>query len=180
MIAFASTWLLAGLMIWQVGLTAYTAIEIQATKSGAGRHQWDVSINAAIYIAWLSNILQVVYCPVILIAKLSLLIQTRRVFSGTKRNFLTLSATVLIWTNTLFYAACMVAVIFTCTPREAIWNPLVAGSCLDQDGLILSATVINLISDILIFTLPIVAVWQMNVTRRKKLRVGSIFATALL
>lgn len=48
--------------------------------------------------------------------------------------------------------------------------------CLKQPVVVFSATVINLVSDLMILIIPMIAIWGLQMAKKKKLRVSAVFA----
>lgn len=74
----------------------------------------------------------------------------------------------------------MIPQILVCIPREKIWLPMTEGYCLDLPAILISGAVVNIISDFSILILPVHKIWQLQLSKRRKWGVSSIFATGLL
>ena len=83
--------------------------------------------------------------------------------------------------NLIFYLIRTIVSAVYCTPREKIWNKLIAhGHCIRNDWFITVTGFINAISDIVILILPLTVLWRLQIDRRKKIRLSILFATGLL
>lgn len=109
-------------------------------------------------------------------AKVSILLQLSAVFSGRNRGLFYWTSLFLILINVIFYVALSFALVFQCRPLEKAWNHSVDGICVNQDALLTSSGPFNIISDCLIFLLPIWAIWQLRLPVRRRLEVISAFA----
>lgn len=69
--------------------------------------------------------------------------------------------------------------MFSCTPREKIWDPSVAGTCLDISGLLTASGPFNVVSDFLIFLLPIWAIFSLHISIKKRIEVSCAFSVGL-
>lgn len=87
---------------------------------------------------------------------------------------------VLIWFNPLFYLANLPAEIWTCVPRNKIWEPAIDGKCLDNDAILVGGGVVNLVSDFGILFIPLVLITRLQMPRAKKIGVSAVFATGFL
>ncbi|OCL06645.1 integral membrane protein, partial [Glonium stellatum] len=125
----------------------------------------------------LSNILAIIYVPVMFAAKLAVLLQINRIFAGAQKNFTYWSVRVLITVNVLAYSGIFFARVFACVPREKIWNPAIPGRCISTSGSIIATGGINTISDLTILFLPLYGVWGLQMPRKRKLAVGAVFGT---
>lgn len=85
----------------------------------------------------------------------------------------------LVLINIIFYVALSFALIFQCRPLERAWRPDIPGSCVNQDALLTSSGPFNIVSDFLMFLLPIWAIWKLQLPIRRRLEVMGAFAIAL-
>lgn len=108
------------------------------------------------------------------------MLQLQDVFSPRTRNRFFWATVFLIGTNILFYVALSLALVFQCDPIAKGWNQEIAGTCLNQDSLLESSGPFNIISDFLIFMLPIYAVYQLQLPLMARIGVASAFAVGLL
>lgn len=82
----------------------------------------------------------------------------------------------LIWVNAVFYILYVFLMIFGFSPRRKAWDPLVeGGSGFDMIALHVASGAIVAASDLGALILPQVSVWQLQMTRRKKLQISAIF-----
>ena len=91
------------------------------------------------------------------------------------------SARIVIVINGIYYIISLSLTTFACSPREAIWNPLITNArCLANNTVVLVTCLFNIISDIIILMLPARAVWKLRIPTRNKLRILLLFAIGLL
>jgi hypothetical protein len=64
---------------------------------------------------------------------------------------------------------------FQCTPVRAFWNHAVRHTCINQHVFDLIVSVELLISDIVIYILPMHTVWGLKMTRKKKIELTFVF-----
>ncbi|KAF2200499.1 hypothetical protein GQ43DRAFT_481526 [Delitschia confertaspora ATCC 74209] len=79
----------------------------------------------------LANILMILYPVVMFAAKLTVLLQTQRIFASHQRNYIFWSVQIMIAANFVTCLASCIAFIFACWPREKIWNPRFPGKCIN-------------------------------------------------
>ncbi|KAL8744111.1 MAG: hypothetical protein Q9190_003612 [Brigantiaea leucoxantha] len=161
-------------------LCAYCIFATVLANLGIGRHQWDITVSRFEEVTRLLNYESALYAPTIFLAKLVILTQYLRIFAPFKKGFTYWATHILIWSNALFYIATFFVVLFQCIPRTKIWRPSVSGRCIDIDAEIITNGAWNVASDIAILLLPIRAIWQLKLSRRKKLEVSGVFAIGLL
>ena len=92
-----------------------------------------------------------------------------------------IGARVIIAVTGVYYTISLPVIIWACSPREKIWNPLITeGHCLQDDIAVLFACLFNIASDVAILALPARSVWRLQIPRRKKFGIVSLFAIGLL
>jgi hypothetical protein len=65
--------------------------------------------------------------------------------------------------------------VFTCWPREKIWNPSVEGRCIDSNKLNMAMGTLNVISDVEAFVVPVWAIWQLSLKLQQKIAALAVF-----
>lgn len=114
------------------------------------------------------------------VTKLSIFLLYLRVFAPTRRGKTFVAVHLLIWFNLAFYLANFFLKIFQCVPRAKIWDKHIEGHCININIPILVTAAINVVSDLLMLTVPIVCVWRLQMSVRKKVGVSAIFAAGIL
>ncbi|TVY83973.1 hypothetical protein LSUE1_G002987 [Lachnellula suecica] len=147
---------------------------------GNDRHQWDVSKAAAIELGKRGNTIEIVYGPVMWLAKASLLFQLIQIFSSTSRSFTYWLIHSTIWINFGFYLGLPFSVYFQCTPREKIWVPITPGTCINVEVYFVATGAFNILSDLTILVLPIWVIWHLQMPVKQKFGVSAVFATGTL
>ena len=181
-----------------MGLIANSVLYLEEDRFGAGKHLWDVKGNdfseyMKVSRRWLSgwqnscwwrnaiqlvNGSQIIYSPVILIVKLSIMLLLLRVFAPVRATYIVFQ--IVLWAHVLFYAAGTIVEIFQCQPREKIWYPLIPGTCINEIAAQLAAAIFNTVSDFAILVVPIASVWKLQLPAKKKAGLVVIFGTGLL
>ncbi len=122
-----------------------------------------------------------IYSPGIFLAKLSILLQFRRLFDVAKSGKTHIIIHVLIWANFWFYFPYLGATVFQCVPREKIWNPFImTGGCINLKAAFIAASAINVVSDWTILLLPLYRIQRLKIATKRKVGVMAIFAVGLL
>lgn len=131
-----------------------------------------------------SNVIQVLYGPAIFVVKLSLLLQYLRIFVPNRKSNMAMFIAIhaVLWIDVTFYVVDTGLEIFSCTPRELIWNklPPLHGTCIDVMKIMISTGYINVASDFAILLLPIVSTMRLQMPMRRKVGVCAVFAAGLL
>ncbi|KAI9761537.1 MAG: hypothetical protein M4579_000928 [Chaenotheca gracillima] len=159
--------------------TATCILEIIGQRYGTGRHIWDVPL-AELNPKWGMVVTGAVilYCPSMMFAKLAILIFYMRI-SPQKTFHYAIYATMFILVA--YNLALMLSLIFACHPIEKSWNVLITeGSCIDRTAIYLSNGILNIITDLIIFVLPVPMVWGIQLPKRQKLGVLAFFSVGSL
>jgi hypothetical protein len=82
--------------------------------------------------------------------------------------------------NIVFYTAMFFLYVFTCWPREKIWNPSIEGRCVDSNKLNMAMGILNVLSDAEAFIVPAWAIWQLNMKLRRKVAVFAVFGAGAM
>ena len=138
------------------------------SKSRRQRHLWWVHLRAITYVVTVTFV------------KLSILLQYLRIFTPSRKENLSLFISIYtcIWSLVVFYLVDTLFLIFICTPREKIWNPLIiTGHCFDGNASYKASGVFNVLSDFAILILPISTIWNLI---RRRLSIIGVFATGFL
>ncbi|KAI1139196.1 hypothetical protein F5Y05DRAFT_381090 [Hypoxylon sp. FL0543] len=163
--------------------TAYiVAVILVIERPGFYVHQWDVRVGDMPRILYIFYVSSNCYNGAIGCLKAAILLEWLHVFNPLHvRNTFYWVCQAMLWVNVLYYAASQIAINVICTPHAKIWDKtIVGGHCGDSDTLYFSGTIINLISDLLILSLPQSVIWSLKMSKPKKLGVSLIFAIGVL
>lgn len=161
------------------GFVAYTALQIFAGDLGEARHQWDVTLARLTDLLLVYNIIEILYGPLIFVAKLTILLQFKRIFCPSKRGAIYWCIYALIWANLIFYLVDTLVLVFSCTPRAKINHPELPGHCLNSQANFVVTGGWNVFSDFSILTLPLSSIWNLKMSTRRKVQISAVFATGL-
>lgn len=78
----------------------------------------------------------------------------------------------VIWFNLLYTVALVLVVTLQCAPYGLPFG----SSCLDQYAILVSASVINVVSDVAVLLIPVQAVWRLQMARNRKVGLFVVFA----
>ena len=120
--------------------------------------------------------------PAILFTKVTVLLQLLEIFvpRQTSSQARWYSLWTLIGLNAVFFTTLMFLEIFQCRPRKKIWNPMMAGTCININQTFVATGVINVVDDWVILILPLVWTWKLQLRTKQKIGVSLIFATGFL
>jgi hypothetical protein len=83
----------------------------------------------------------------------------------------------IFWWN-LLYAVALVTVATECVGKADIVAH--GGQCLDEYAVLICASVINVVSDLVILIIPVTAIWNLRMSMEKKIRLSALFAVGTL
>jgi sorbitol-specific phosphotransferase system component IIC len=129
------------------------------------------------------NIDEVLHGIIIFLIKLVILLQYLHLLAPSKsvNRFVFFGAWSLIIINTTYYVINIPIELLYCSPRAKIWNKFIEnGHCMNQDAVVASTSVFNIILDLAILVLPIRSVWKLRISLQKKLKLIALFATGIL
>ena len=156
-----------------VALAFYTAASIDGficISLGAGRHESTLSDPSAFSKSSFAFI--VLYRPAIALVKFSVLFLYLRIFpqTGFRKLIKYYGYFVLLYT-TVF----LLLDIFHCDPVHAAWDPNNKIACLNMDTIWIIGGSLNAVTDIGALCLPMPLLWQLHVTREKRIQLMGVF-----
>lgn len=133
----------------------------------------DPSADAKQYLKIFQD-LQMVARTSMFFAKLSILLLYIRLFfpKGVPRTVFWWVIQVVVWLNFLYTVGLILALALQCVPYHKPYGE----SCVDQYMVLISASIINIISDLLVLLIPMASVWRLNMSSKRKWAVWALFA----
>ncbi|KAK2002933.1 hypothetical protein LX36DRAFT_567286 [Colletotrichum falcatum] len=147
------------------------------TRYGLGRHQQTISIDDLV------NLLKCFFCSIIfyglghLSFKMSFLIQSYKVLCTprTRRIYIAAMVFVGLWGTINFFVA------FTfCDPLNGFWDPRVDAKCWSRAVLFYVFVALSITTDLVIFLLPLPALYKLKIPRSQKVYLIGIFSLGFL
>jgi len=120
---------------------------------------------------------EVIYTVSIATIKLSVLIFYLRVFVN---NGLRLATKLAIAFVTVWSVGNLLQCFLICRPFPKIYTPTIEGTCGDQIASFIAIGVFNIITDVIILTLPIPTVWSLKMSTTAKLGLTGVFLIGLM
>ena len=120
-------------------------------------------------------VFQIFYILAPAAVKLSLILLYKRIFISPRCTLLFNVCTVFIilWATIMTFLA-----VFNCTPIRGFWTG--EGTCFNFRSFAIGYAVVNITSDLVIWTLPIPLIWRMQLPLGQKVAVTLIFILGLL
>ena len=150
----------------------------------------------------LSYIEIIIYNPIIVTVKISILLQYITLFVTNRGSAFHYTVYCVIWINTIFYTIIAPLEIFgvsnkillpllsisriredthgrKCNPRQKYWKPTIPGHCFGKGQLGVATGLTNIFSDFSILILPLPIIWRLQMSWAKKARVTAVFGVGL-
>ncbi|KAA8648440.1 uncharacterized protein ATNIH1004_004325 [Aspergillus tanneri] len=163
------TILIALLLLW-----ALYGLFVACRQYGLGKHRAALPEDHIPKFLDLLYYFQIVYILAPPTVKLSLLFLYRRIFVSTK--FITIvyvvGAVVSLWAIIMTFLG-----IFNCTPIHAFWTG--QGKCLPFKQFAIGYAVVNIITDLAVWLMPIPMMWKLQLPLGRKVALTLIFALGL-
>ncbi|KAJ6039160.1 hypothetical protein N7499_003021 [Penicillium canescens] len=136
-----------------------------------GIHYHDIPKDRDVKTGFIWNYVnQLVYNPALTVVKLSILFLLRRLESQSR------VVNGLIWGAMAFIVGLFIATlfvdIFQCRPIAYVYDMSIpGGTCIDQGGFYVSTAALNLLTDLVVLSIPIIITWSLQMPLRRKIAV---------
>ncbi|KAF1980072.1 hypothetical protein BU23DRAFT_444928, partial [Bimuria novae-zelandiae CBS 107.79] len=154
----------------------FVALMFVASKAGLGANVSLLSPDAVKEALLYSNILDIMYTPIMLAAKVSILVQVDRMFSGNKQRMVFWSVRALAYINVFCYTVMFFTNVFACTPRARIVDPAVDGKCISPSNLIVVSGTVNVASDVLVLLFTVWGISRLRLNGKRQTMVAFVFS----
>ncbi|KUI60553.1 hypothetical protein VP1G_07728 [Cytospora mali] len=161
-----------------MGTIALCTLFIMMMQHGGGlRRDDEPTRDYKLYLEIFQD-LQMVARTSMFFAKLSILLLYVRLFypKGVARSLFWWIIQAVIWLNFLYTVGLILAIALQCVPYHKPYG----SSCVDQYMVLISASIINIISDLLVLLIPMASLWRLNMSRKRKWAVWALFAFGTL
>ncbi|KFY22945.1 hypothetical protein V493_06213 [Pseudogymnoascus sp. VKM F-4281 (FW-2241)] len=161
-----------------LGLTAGVILAIH--NYGFDIHVWDLPPEDSITsrkVSWASMVL---YLTSSSLTKMSILVFYLRILVAKKDKLVT---KITLGAMIIYYVAFLIVLFLQCRPLQYYWEILIPdakGTCLEEGIHMVTAGAINLIFDLLIFTIPLRSLFLLKIRTTQKLQVISLFSAGLI
>lgn len=152
---------------------AFSIVLAISTQYGMGLHLYDMTPELVIDHSQWIYISSAFYLPSILGYRIALLLMYLRLF-GVNQTFRYATWAVMFFV-TSYLTSNIITLIFGCSPIAKYWKSDEPGHCLNLVMADHAYGSMNVVSDVLLFLLPLPMVWQLNLTRKDKWGVALVF-----
>ena len=118
-------------------------------------------------------ITSIIYLFALFLYKTTILLLYLRLF-GINKSFNRTTLTVLIFVFT-YLLSNLLTLTFGCVPIAKYWKPTLPGHCVSESNAGVAYGSMNVVSDVVIFVLPLPMVWRLQLSRESKLGVTLVF-----
>ncbi|MCJ1366566.1 hypothetical protein MMC16_005695 [Acarospora aff. strigata] len=158
-------------------------INLVCVHYGNGKHFPAVGLEKGVKVLQGIYFMSVTYGFTHFSIKMSLLLLYRRIFAKVNRAFVIGLYGTMIYTI-LWSGATVLVCIFQCTPISFFWEQILPvpppdGHCIWIAATEVSLNILNTIGDIATLILPAIALWNLHMSRARKVAVGAIFLVGL-
>ncbi|CAF9938197.1 hypothetical protein IMSHALPRED_000713 [Imshaugia aleurites] len=187
LLRLVSRWLSAASFWWDDGLIIIglvltfgsSAFNFVAADNGAGKHQAIVPPPQQATSTQIIYGIEILYGPLVTAIKCSILTLYLRLFGvrpAFRRTIYAMLALVAAWCVAVFFAA-----IFQASPPRLLWTTnlkdLPPGAHhIDFEAYLIGTAVPNVVMDFAILLLPMGIVWQLQISKRRKMALSGVFA----
>lgn len=124
--------------------------------------------------------MELLYVLVLYCAKAGMLHQLQRTFAPWKSGKIYFTYVAMIWLNVGFMIVSVAGVVFQCVPLQKVWDPTIAGYCVNRGAAIIVSAFFNFGIDVLILLLPLWSIYHLKKTVKYKLHVAAVFGLGVL
>ena len=130
--------------------------------------------GAAIVVLWAKFVtsFEILYVSVIVAAKLSVCLFYLRVFVG---KWFVQAVKTLMAIHISWWIAVVVTTFAGCNPTRKLWYPETPGHCINQDDFYRYLSLPNILTDVVLLTIPLPLVWKLRVNRAQKVALTGVF-----
>lgn len=148
-----------------------------------GYHMWDLKVKELNYVQMLIYVGITIGVFTMLFVKTAIILQMLRVFvSPGSKNAVYWSLQLALWIGGVAYVITSLIDRFSCNPVGEYWNTFRApGACKDTNVVKILTSLINVVTDLVIFIAPQWVIWTLMISDwRKRLRLALVFAFGLI
>ena len=144
---------------------------------GMGIHIEEVPMSNVVMQAKFLLVAEILYVYNLVWTKLSILLMFYRIFHVPyfKKAAYGIGIFIIAWVITITFLF-----IFICVPVQKVWDPTLPGHCINQVGTWIANAASTILSDLAILTLPIPAIWKLQLKKTDKIAVTFAFGLGFL
>jgi hypothetical protein len=119
----------------------------------------------------------VLYCAALFFIKMTFLFQYYRVLAVQKMKNVYIASIVIVggWALSQVFVG-----IFTCNPVSGFWDKSIPSKCIDNIPQWYINAAGNIVTDVVVFALPLPAIWSLQLAKPSKIMLLCIFSLGFL
>ncbi|MCJ1371597.1 hypothetical protein MMC20_002816 [Loxospora ochrophaea] len=163
-----------------IGLLSLAGLMFRCLAYGGTIDQWNVSeANIKRFNSTFKDV-EIVARIGMFFTKVSILLLFQRIFlpPNSPKTKIYWAIWFVFWWNLLYALALVITVLTECVGKEEIEAR--GGECINTYAVLIGASAINMISDLMIMVIPIAAVWNLHMLPPQKIRLSAVFAIGSL
>ncbi|MCJ1263282.1 hypothetical protein MMC22_003152 [Lobaria immixta] len=159
-----------------IGLWGFAGILLESLTYGNGVDMWNVSVTHAAHFTKLFSDIEIVARISMFFTKLSILLLFLRIFVPPQSRKTTIFYAIwfVIWFNFFYCVALVLTVLLQCVGKKEKTN------CIDTFFLLVTASTINVLSDLVMLVIPLNSVWKLHMSSKQKYGLSIVFAVGTL
>ncbi|KAK2834974.1 hypothetical protein FQN49_006730 [Arthroderma sp. PD_2] len=163
-------WTILGSLVIAI---VFTVVHNMGVGYGLGKHVTDIPDDDRIAAFKLLLVAQILFKLIIGLAKVSILFLYLRVFVAHK--YFRWTCVSLIVFTSLATIAYIFPTLFQCQPLAAFWDRSIPHKCMNDLTIWLSYSIVNIVTDVVVFALPIYQITRLNLEFRDKVALLCVF-----
>ncbi|KAI9652977.1 MAG: hypothetical protein M1831_006306 [Alyxoria varia] len=164
-------WTCFGSLVFAYGFLVCTGLA--ATVGRAGHHAWEFDAETFVKYSQIQLATNVLYTASISLSKISILLLYRRLF------YIVDSFCACTWVVggfvVAFFFASTFGLVFSFSPVEAQWKFWLPHSTINLKRFWLSMSIVNLLLDVVVLSMPQARVWKLRQTMKRKMSLSAVF-----
>ncbi|MCJ1251768.1 hypothetical protein MMC30_009006 [Trapelia coarctata] len=168
----------ASCVLGWIGLVGVITILFYSLNFGCGIDKWNVSISHAKEFSKLFSDIEIVARIGMVFTKVSILLLFLRLFCppGTRKDKIFYVTWATIWFNVGYGIALVLVVLLQCAGK----GNMPSSQCVNTFLVLITASVTNVLSDIVMLAIPMYAVWDLHMPTKRKLSLSVVFGVGFI
>ncbi|KAJ5186751.1 hypothetical protein N7449_011515 [Penicillium cf. viridicatum] len=147
------------ILVALVPLLTLVGLMLALVNYGMGTHSEILPMGNIIMIAKLLVIFECIYVTTVAITKVSILLMYCRIFPTRE---IRIASMILGGISIAWGMAIILVSVFQCTPIARAWDTRIPGTCINLKASFIGNAVPNIVTDVLILSLPVRVVWGLH------------------
>ena len=152
-----------------------------ATHGGLGKHYYDVTYHEVYWFLRLAGVDQVIFYVAVSLIKISIALFNRRLTGLTSSRWM-IAHNVFLCLFVIYLVLGILLNVLACSPAGVQYDAIRYGSlpekphCLNQNSMTISLSIVHIIFDFALLSVPLIVLSSIQMNMAKKLRIGFLFS----